>query len=109
MNNSRLEQLLQFDKESPNDSFILYAIALELQKSDPDQAKQYFEKILNNFPDYLAIYYTYGKIVEKTNKPKAQRLYKKGMEIALNEKNSKTYNELCTALKELEDHSFDEW
>ena len=51
---NRLDQLFDFLKEDPNDPFILYAIATEYMKSNIKEAQKYYEKLLIEFPEYVA-------------------------------------------------------
>ncbi len=56
MNEQRLQQLFKFLEEDKNDPFTLYAIALEYQETQPDEAMKYFEGLLQNHPDYTGTY-----------------------------------------------------
>ena len=51
MNHSRLNQLLEFYKEDPNDPFNIYALATEYKSIDPEKALTYFELLIENHPD----------------------------------------------------------
>ncbi|MCG8306607.1 MAG: tetratricopeptide repeat protein [Cytophagales bacterium] len=57
MNQSRLEQLIEFYREAPNDPFNIYALALEYRNSDLRKSLEYFESLIQNHPDYTATYY----------------------------------------------------
>jgi len=102
--NSKLQQLESFIKETPNDPFLVYAIGLEYQKiNDLDKTRQYFNQLVENFPDYLGVYYRYAALeVELNNIDKAKTLYKKGIEVAKSQNNHKTLAELKGALMNLE-------
>jgi tetratricopeptide (TPR) repeat protein len=79
---SRLDQLLTFLKEEPDDPFILYAIATEYLKIDEKTAWTYFEKLLRHHENYPGTYYHAGKLQEKTgNTEEAIRIFTKGIEI----------------------------
>ncbi len=102
MSDSRLEQLLAFHEQDPNDPFILYGIALEYQKDSPEQARSFFETLLRRFPDYLPTYYHAAKLYEETGEvEKARRTYEKGVEISKDQKNSHALRELQNALTNL--------
>jgi tetratricopeptide (TPR) repeat protein len=107
MTNSRLMQLLEYLDEDPNDSFTIYAIAMEYSKTDEKKALEYYNKLLNANANYVATYYHAGKLHEKMgNKKEAEGIYKKGMEISKNLKNIHAFSELQSAynqLLELED------
>jgi tetratricopeptide (TPR) repeat protein len=99
--NSRIEMLKQFLAEDPDDDFSEYALALEFEKAaDRTSALSHFENILNRNPSYLAVYYQAGRVYEaEKNFLKAASIYEKGIEIARQQKNTKTMNELRTALE----------
>ena len=101
--NARIEKLLAFLMESPNDNFLHHALALEyVKEGDDGQARQRFEQNLNEQPDYVATYYHFGKLLERTgDQPGAIAIYEKGMEIARTAKDMHTYSELQNALEDL--------
>jgi len=108
MKNSLLENLIAFFEEDPNDPFNIYALALEYQKTDTSKAELYFNILLDQHPDYLATYYSAAAFfaAEGANE-KAEKIYQKGIDLALHMKNTKTHQELVRAyrffLDELED------
>lgn len=108
MTNNRLALLRQFYEEDPNDPFNAYALAIENINQQPQTAKAYFDELLAKHPDYLPTYYhaaaLYGELEQVQ---RAEELYKKGMELALNQQQTKTFQELQRALKAMEDES--EW
>ncbi len=98
MNSARLNQLLSFLEESPDDPFILYALALEYKSSDREQALHYFTRLLNDCPDYLPTYYQAARFCEETNQiPKALELYRKGIDLATRQHDEATRKELQAA------------
>jgi tetratricopeptide (TPR) repeat protein len=107
MHNSKIEQLLEFLKEEPNDSFTLYALALEYEKSDTAKALAYYDLLLKEHPEYLATYYHAGKLVEKSDKETSKKIYTNGMALATKQGKTKTYNELQNALNLLLDEEYD--
>ena len=98
--NLRIEMLKQFLADDPGDDFSEYALALEFEKSGlRNEAISHFENILKRNPFYLPVYYQAGRMHEaEKNFNAATALYEKGMEIALQQGNTKTLNELRTAL-----------
>ena len=102
---SRIQLLLEFIEEDPNDVFTHYALALEywnLNKIEEALAFMLKAKELDN--EYLAIYYQLGKILETLKDyTKAREVFQEGMEIAKSQQNSKTYSELEFALEDIED------
>jgi tetratricopeptide (TPR) repeat protein len=100
----RLAQLNTFLKESPDDPFLLYAIAQEyISKGEDDKAEINFKTLLDNHPNYIATYYHYGKLKERANrKEEAMELYRMGIDKAKSVKEQHSLSELQSALLELE-------
>jgi tetratricopeptide (TPR) repeat protein len=102
MNHARLDQLLLYYNEDPNDPFNIYALALEYQKSDLHKACEYFERLLNNHEDYIPTYYHAAKVYQDLNeKAKAIAVYEKGIAHAKKQLNMKAARELQSAYDEL--------
>jgi tetratricopeptide (TPR) repeat protein len=103
----RIAKLNEFLKESPDDSFLEHALALEYIKSGNDEkAGKLFYKILEREPGYVGSYYHLGKLLERKNDVcEALKVYKKGMEIALSKDDRHSYNELFAAYEELKDET----
>ncbi|QQL51376.1 tetratricopeptide repeat protein [Mucilaginibacter ginkgonis] len=101
MEQTRLEKLLEFIKNEPNDEFLQYAIATEyLKLNDHARALEYYETLVKDHPEYFGTYYHLGKLYELLNrKDEAIATYQKGMEITLASRNSHAYNELQGALR----------
>lgn len=107
MNNNRLELLLQFYEENPSDPFNAYALAMEYQNSDAQKAIDYFKLILDKQPDYLPTYYHAAALfAEMGNTTYAEELYQRGMQLALNQQNTKTYQELQRAYRAFQDEDW---
>ena len=102
---NRIETLHNFLKDSPEDSFLQHALALEYIKiGDDAEAEQLFHQILDRQPDYVGSYYHLAKLLERTgNYSKAIDIYQKGMTAAKKAGDQHAYNELQAALEELED------
>ncbi len=107
MHNSKIEQLLEFLEEDPNDSFTLYALALEYEKCDAAKAAGYYDLLLKDHPDYLATYYHAGKFYEKTDKERAKKIYTMGKALALKHGKIKASSELQNALNLLLDEEYE--
>lgn len=104
MNLTRIEQLLKFLEEDPNDAFSLYALALEYKKSNPAEAVKLFRQILTNHPDYLPTYYQAGLMMEESgNTDEALELYQKGIALAGKLNDAATLKELQAAYNLLSD------
>lgn len=100
----RIEKLKSFLQESPGDSFLKHALALEYIKAGNDEeAQQLLESLLHNNPAYVGSYYHLGQLLErKKMDQQALQCYKTGMEQAKKAGEQRTYNELKSACDELE-------
>ena len=99
----RMVRLKAFLKESPDDSFLKHALALEYIKiGNDEEAKTMFESNLHKDEDYVATYYHLGKLLERAG---AQReaidIYEKGMQVAKAAGDMHSYNELQAAYEDL--------
>lgn len=99
--NLRIKMLEQYLADDPSDDFSEYALALEFEKAgDRKKSLFHFENLLQRSPDYLAAYYQYGKLCESEKKfYEASEVYEKGMQVAQQQGDSKTLNELRSALE----------
>lgn len=109
--NNRINQIIEFLQEDPNDTFLIYVLALEYTKAEtPDLAIQTFQKLIDLHPAYIATYYHLGKLYESVGEiNQATEIYLKGMELAKNDVNRKTYLELKEAYNLLINSDEDEW
>jgi tetratricopeptide (TPR) repeat protein len=98
---SRLEKLLEFLKNEPEDEFLQYAIATEyLRLNETDKALHYYENLVNKHPGYVGTYYHLGKLYEALNrKADAISIYEKGMETARNNRDNHAFSELQTVYR----------
>lgn len=98
----RLTKLFKFTEVDPNDPFNWYAIAMEyLSIEEYNKAREYFEKVLNEHKDYLPVYYQAAQLYMDLNEDeKADEVFKKGIELAKNQKNALTERELRSAYDE---------
>jgi Tfp pilus assembly protein PilF len=99
----RIQKIKEFLQQSPNDSFLQHALALEYIKLGEDTAaKQLFEDILARDPAYVGSYYHLAKLLERNeNVDDAIRVYEKGMEEAQKAGENHAYGELRSAYEEL--------
>lgn len=99
----RIASIKEFLKQTPNDSFLKHALALEYIKLGNDaDARQQFEELLAHEPGYVGSYYHLGKLLERAGaEQEAIAVYEKGMEMAKAENNRHAYNELQMALDDL--------
>ncbi len=64
--NNRLLQLLQMLESSPDDGFLLFAIAKEHEgMQDFATAKRYYIQLKTLEPNYIGLYYHLGKLHEE--------------------------------------------
>ena len=99
----RVEKLIAFLKDAPNDCFLNHALALEYVKAgDEENAKKHFEINLLNDPAYVATYYHLAKLLERVGqREKAVSIYEQGMEQAKAAKDMHSYSELQGAYEDL--------
>ncbi len=102
MDTSRLDKLLAFIKDEPNDEFLKYALATEyLRLNDTDKALFYYEDLINNHPLYTGTYYHLGKLYEALNrKDDAIRIYETGMKITKEKRDNHAFSELQAVYRE---------
>jgi len=79
---SRLEDLEKMLDENPNDPFLIFALAKEYESKEGTlQALLMYEHLVTNYPEYIATYYHYAKVLHKAgNRNEAVRLLEKGIE-----------------------------
>lgn len=94
----RIHALLDYLKETPDDIFLNYALALEYIKSnEAEAAAQLLRKVIAADSTYLAAYYQLAKLLENRNKEECILIYKKGIAIAQQLKDTKMLGELREA------------
>lgn len=81
---SRLEKLQMLFDESPQDSFLWFAIAKEYEKMGQiTKALEFYQKLVAQAPDDVGTYYHLGKLYEQQNDANlAFQTYLKGIDIA---------------------------
>ncbi|MBX2873429.1 MAG: hypothetical protein KTR30_15055 [Saprospiraceae bacterium] len=104
MKQERLEQLQKLLEGSPNDSFLLYAIAKEYEGLErTEEALQKFQELTELHPDYVGTYYHYAKLLEEQDDlEEALSVYEKGMLIAKKIGDQHALSELSNAKTNLE-------
>lgn len=104
-NNHRMQRLIDFLDKSPEDCFLLHALALEQVKINAlADARNTFEKVLQINPNYVGSYYHLGKLLEQLENPEqAVITYEKGIKIAQDARDFHAMNELRGALELLLD------
>jgi Tfp pilus assembly protein PilF len=101
----RLEKLKELLKESPDDSFLNHALALEYLKLDQvKSARAIFEALLGRDAGYVGSYYHLAKLLEGEGETEnAINWYQKGMEKAREAGDRHSLNELQAAYEDLVD------
>lgn len=96
MQRNRLQKLLQFLENEPDDPFLKYALATEyLNSNQPEQALFYYEGLIAHHADYVGTYYHLGKLYEVLGrKNDAIKTYQTGMAVARKTKDMHTLSEL---------------
>lgn len=97
----RLATLLAMERDAPTDPFLKYALAMEyVSQGNMAESRRYFERLVADYPDYIATYYQYGKLEEEAgNNDAATDLYTKGITKAKTAGDAKTARELQQALE----------
>lgn len=92
-------------EKEPNDDFLNYALAVELEASGNNKAAiDQLNELLKRNPDYLGAYYKLGQLLEAMSSVKqALEVYNKGLELAQRLNNKKAAGELSEAIWLLED------
>jgi len=105
MSLERLNELRQLEKEEPNDPFVLYAIGLELYKSDSfEAAEKQLLKIASVHTDYCPVFFKLGQWYAEDDREEDALIYfNKALLIAEKEKDKKAVNEIKEAIYMIED------
>ena len=96
MQTGRLQKLLEFIQNEPEDPFLKYALATEyLRVNDTDKALSYYEDLMLNHPKYVGTYYHSGKLYEALGrKDDALKAYETGMKVAREQRDNHAFSEL---------------
>lgn len=100
---NRIEKILEFLEQKPDDNFLRHALALEYIKlGDDAKAQTLFEAVLSGAPDYIGSYYHLAKLLERKGETQAAiTCYEKGMQAAKNAGDQHAHNELQAAYEDL--------
>ena len=101
--NDRIAKLETFLSQSPKDSFLIHALALEYIKlGKEEEAKALFEKNRTERPAYVATYYHLAKLLERIgDTDNAIVVYEQGMQQAKAAGDNHSYSELQSAYEDL--------
>lgn len=99
---TRLQQLLAFYEADPTDAFTIYALATEYRTTEPERAMAYYQKLLDEHPEYVGTYYHAGKMLQQLEKPEeAEKVYRKGLGVARKAGQLHAASEIQQALNQL--------
>jgi tetratricopeptide (TPR) repeat protein len=100
----RMVQLKKMLERQPNDTFLLYGIALEHKKANEfDQALEYLSQVIKNDPGYCYAYHQTGLIHEmRADLPAARTAYKDGIAAAIKKGDAHAQGEISAALEMIE-------
>ncbi len=98
MQAERIKFLLEQIALDPEEPFNYYALAIEYKDNQQDKAIEYFEKLLQEFPEYLPTYYHAAALFFETNQnSEAKKTYILGIELAEKLNKEKALRELKSA------------
>ncbi len=99
---NRLEQLQGLLQNTPNDAFLLFALAKEHEKLQAhEQALAEYLRLQEAHPDYVGLYYHLGKLYEHLQRrTEAMATYEAGLEVARAANDRHSFAELRQALDE---------
>ncbi len=104
MDNSRLENLLNFYATDNADGFIIFAIAKEYEKNgDLANAEKYYLELREKQANYTGLYYHLAKLYEEQGEiDKAMAVYVEGIRICKQEGDLHALSELNNAKLNME-------
>ena len=104
MHTNRIQRLEALIVDNPADTFALFALAKEYEKSgELDKSVQLFEKLLVADKAYIGAYYHLGKIYEQLEEvKKALNIYEAGITVSQQQKDLHSLSELKNAKMNLE-------
>ena len=96
----RMQQLRRMLEREPNDTFLLYGLALEYKKTnDTKNAIEYLNRVIQLDPGYCYAYHQQGLIFESVGDlDSARRAYRAGIESAKNKGDAHARGEIEAAL-----------
>lgn len=96
MGEERIDKLMSFLKDNPEDLFVLFAIAKEFEKQGKWlEARQQYEQVLKLDPTYLGLYFHYVQnLIKNEMFDQAAEILELGTQEARNQKDQKSLSEL---------------
>jgi tetratricopeptide (TPR) repeat protein len=95
----RLKLLENMLIESPEDAFLLFALAKEHEKlGDINLALDTYKNLQTINPEYVGLYYHFGKLLEKKEQiEEAVSIFDQGILVAKKQNNQHAWSELAAA------------
>ena len=101
MHNNRIAQLLSFLEKEPNDSFLIYALAMEYSDTELAKSLALYNQLLEEHSGYLPTYYQAAKLYEELEEnEKASEIYQRGIELSKEAQDLHTLKELQKAYQQ---------
>jgi tetratricopeptide (TPR) repeat protein len=100
----RLEKLIQMLEREPNDTFLIYGLALEHKKlGDSARAIELLDRVIQLDPGYCYAYFQKGAVLESTGDNDAARsVYLAGIDAAKQKGDAHAQSEIEGALSMME-------
>jgi tetratricopeptide (TPR) repeat protein len=100
----RLEKLQQMLAKDPNDTFLLYGIAMEHKKLNaPAAALEFFDRVTRLDPGYCYAYHQKGLVHESQGETDAaKQAYREGIQAAIKKGDDHARGEIEAALSMIE-------
>lgn len=97
----RLEKLQQMLEREPNDTFLLYGVALEHKKlHDPENALKFLDRVIEIDPGYCYAYHQKGLVFESLEDAEsAKQAYRDGIAAAQEKGDAHAQSEIEQALE----------
>lgn len=104
MENERINKLREMLQTQPDDTFLLYGLAMEWKKAgDYSQALEEFDRVIALDPGYCYAYYQKGLVYEEQGAlNQARTSYQQGIEAAMKKGDAHARSELEAALSLLD-------
>ncbi|MDP1677588.1 MAG: hypothetical protein Q8L88_12080 [Bacteroidota bacterium] len=101
----RIEKLKELIAKDTSDSFSRYALALEyIGRNEPLTAIELLEELILQDVNYIPAYHQLGQAYGKLNRTQqAKTAYRKGIDLAHEQKDDKAEKEMREELEDLED------
>lgn len=106
----RLDLLLEYHREDPDDPFTRFALAREyLKRGELAEALAAFEGLVRDAPDYVGTYYHLGKLYAELGRTEdAVATFEAGIAVATAQGDAHSRSELQGALLEAQGVGFDD-